>query len=80
MRKIDLPDNLPAGTEQEQPYELKNATLCTYQTVVFPPEDPDTPICLLTNCNIAHYRKESIKRYAGLVFDALEEFLFSALD
>lgn len=74
--EILMPDNLPDGTELAQPFELKNATLCTYQCIVLPQEDSNTPISLLFNCNIVHYKAESVKRFNKLVFEALEEFLF----
>lgn len=73
---VAAPQNLPAGTTDEHPFELKNAGLCTFQFLVFPPENETHPLQLDLTCNKARYRKESVQKFGEEILKALEECLF----
>ena len=73
---VTAPENLPAGTTSESPFDLKNAVLCTFQFLVFPPANEDDPLPLCLNYNKARYSKESAQKFGAEVLKALDECLF----
>ena len=72
---LDLPDNMPAGTELAWDGGYYSGMLCLFQFLVN--EGPaDEPLTLVAVCQGSRYTEESARRMTVLFAEALDELLF----
>lgn len=72
---IDMPDNIPEGTEFEADFDRLKTCMSIIQCIMFPVRADDIPSLRVVG-NGAVYKTESIIEIAEMVVEAFEECLF----
>ena len=73
---IELPDNLPEGSQIHTEYKYLEGTISIFQCLLVPVPEESSPRIHI-NYNAARYEEESIRRFGAMLSDAFEEILFS---